>query len=140
MACAGWSWRRWPESGSTSGDSNRRVRTPCSPALTAAVSTGPARGMRSRTWRRSHVYSSIRDAHRAAARGPPLGAGLQPRGEGNGAVRSHAGDHREGARPAATVHVSDVARRRYRTITVENARKFARYFGCSIEDLFPPSG
>ena len=37
-------------------------------------------------------------------------------------------------------YVSDVARRRYRTITVENARKFARYFGCSIEDLFPPSG
>ena len=36
--------------------------------------------------------------------------------------------------------VSAVARRRYRTITVENARKFARYFGCSIEDLFPPSG
>ena len=37
-------------------------------------------------------------------------------------------------------YVSDVARRRYRTITVENAGKFARYFGCSIEDLFPPSG
>ena len=37
-------------------------------------------------------------------------------------------------------YVSAVARRRYRTITVENARKFARYFGCSIEDLFPPSG
>lgn len=34
-------------------------------------------------------------------------------------------------------YVSDVARRRYRTITVENARKFARYFGCRIEDLFP---
>ena len=37
-------------------------------------------------------------------------------------------------------YVSDVARqRRYRTITVENARKFADYFGCSIADLFPPS-
>lgn len=35
-------------------------------------------------------------------------------------------------------YVSDVARQRYRTITVENARKFARYFGCSIEELFPP--
>ena len=23
-------------------------------------------------------------------------------------------------------------------ITVESARKFARYFGCCIEDLFPP--
>jgi plasmid maintenance system antidote protein VapI len=34
-------------------------------------------------------------------------------------------------------YVSDVARRRYRTITVENARKFAKFFGCSIEDLFP---
>ena len=36
-------------------------------------------------------------------------------------------------------YVSDVARRRYRTITVENARKFAKFFGCSIEDLFPAS-
>lgn len=35
-------------------------------------------------------------------------------------------------------YVSDVARQRYRTITVENARKFANFFGCSIEDLFPP--
>ncbi len=36
-------------------------------------------------------------------------------------------------------YVSDVARQRYPTITVENARKFADYFGCSIADLFPPS-
>ena len=36
-------------------------------------------------------------------------------------------------------YISDVARGRYRTITVEHARKFADYFGCSIEDLFPPS-
>ena len=35
-------------------------------------------------------------------------------------------------------YVSDVARQRYRTTTVENARKFADYFGCSIADLFPP--
>ena len=34
-------------------------------------------------------------------------------------------------------YVSDVARGRYRTITVENARKFASYFGWRIEDLFP---
>ncbi|MCY4028892.1 MAG: helix-turn-helix transcriptional regulator [Acidobacteria bacterium] len=34
-------------------------------------------------------------------------------------------------------YVSDVARGRYQTITVENARKFARFFGCGIEDLFP---
>ena len=34
-------------------------------------------------------------------------------------------------------YVSDVVRGRYRTITLRNARKFARYFGCSIEDLFP---
>ena len=37
-------------------------------------------------------------------------------------------------------YVSDVVRQRYRTITVDNARKFADYFGCYIEDLFPPSG
>ena len=36
-------------------------------------------------------------------------------------------------------YVSDVARQRHRTITVANARKFAAYFGCRIEDLFPPS-
>lgn len=34
-------------------------------------------------------------------------------------------------------YVSDTARGRYQTITVENARKFADYFGCAIEDLFP---
>ena len=34
-------------------------------------------------------------------------------------------------------YVSDVARGRCRTITVENAWKFAAYFGCRIEDLFP---
>ena len=35
-------------------------------------------------------------------------------------------------------YVSDVvARQRYRTITVQNARKFANFFGCTIEDLFP---
>lgn len=34
-------------------------------------------------------------------------------------------------------YVSDVTRGRYPTITVENARKFADHFGCSIEDLFP---
>ena len=34
-------------------------------------------------------------------------------------------------------YISDVARGRYQTITVRNARKFAEYFGCAIEDLFP---
>lgn len=36
-------------------------------------------------------------------------------------------------------YVSDVARNRYQTITVENARRFAEFFGVSIEILFPPS-
>ena len=36
-------------------------------------------------------------------------------------------------------YVSDVVHCRYRTITVVNARRFARYFGCSVEDLFPDS-
>jgi hypothetical protein len=35
------------------------------------------------------------------------------------------------------VYVSDVSRNRWQTITVENAHKFANYFGCAIEDLFP---
>jgi len=34
-------------------------------------------------------------------------------------------------------YISNVARNCYPTITVENARKFADYFGCSIEDLWP---
>lgn len=34
-------------------------------------------------------------------------------------------------------YVSDTARGRYQTLTVENAGKFARHFGCAIEDLFP---
>ena len=33
--------------------------------------------------------------------------------------------------------ISDVVRQRHRTITIANARRFARHFGCSIEDLFP---
>ena len=34
-------------------------------------------------------------------------------------------------------YVSAVARQLYQTITVENAHKFADYFGCTIDDLFP---
>ena len=34
-------------------------------------------------------------------------------------------------------YVSDVARERHRTITVDNAHRFASYFGCRIDDLFP---
>lgn len=34
-------------------------------------------------------------------------------------------------------YVSDVFRGRYPTLTVENAHKFADFFGCAIEDLFP---
>lgn len=34
-------------------------------------------------------------------------------------------------------YISDVARNRYTTITVENAHKFAEFFCCQIEDLFP---
>jgi len=34
-------------------------------------------------------------------------------------------------------YVCDAVRGRYRTITVENAAKFAPLFGCYIKDLFP---
>lgn len=34
-------------------------------------------------------------------------------------------------------YVSDVVRARYETITLRNARKFAQFFGCLVEDLFP---
>jgi hypothetical protein len=34
-------------------------------------------------------------------------------------------------------YVSDVKAGRFQTITVEKAHKFADYFGCHIEDLFP---
>ena len=36
-------------------------------------------------------------------------------------------------------YVSDIVRGRYRTITVVNALRFARYFGCRVEDLFADS-
>lgn len=35
--------------------------------------------------------------------------------------------------------VSSVVTGRYQTILLSRARKFAEYFGCSIEDLFPPT-
>ena len=34
-------------------------------------------------------------------------------------------------------YVSDVLRGRFKDITVGNASKFAEFFGCQIEDLFP---
>ena len=34
-------------------------------------------------------------------------------------------------------YVSDAVRGRYRTITLLNAQRIARYFGCGVEDLFP---
>lgn len=37
-------------------------------------------------------------------------------------------------------YVSDVARGRFQTITIENAYKFSSFFGCQIEDLFPARG
>lgn len=41
----------------------------------------------------------------------------------------------------AQPYVSDVRRGRFKNITVGNARKFADFFGCAIEDLFPsPEG
>jgi DNA-binding Xre family transcriptional regulator len=34
-------------------------------------------------------------------------------------------------------YVTDVKAGRFQSITVDNARKFAEFFGCAIEDLFP---
>jgi transcriptional regulator with XRE-family HTH domain len=34
--------------------------------------------------------------------------------------------------------ISKLARGAYQSLDVEKARKMADYFGCSIEDLFPP--
>lgn len=33
--------------------------------------------------------------------------------------------------------LSDLERNRYASTTVDTARKFAEFFGCTIEDLFP---
>jgi len=38
----------------------------------------------------------------------------------------------------ARSYISDVAGNRYRTITVENAHRFAAFFEVAIADLFPP--
>lgn len=35
------------------------------------------------------------------------------------------------------VYVSDLARGRFPNITLKSAYKFAAFFGCQIEDLFP---
>lgn len=35
-------------------------------------------------------------------------------------------------------YVADTVRGRWQSTTVDNARKFATFFGCTIEDLFPP--
>jgi len=34
-------------------------------------------------------------------------------------------------------YVSDMVRGRFQNISLDNARTFAEYFGCQIEDLFP---
>lgn len=34
-------------------------------------------------------------------------------------------------------YISAVERGNYRTVTVDSARRFAEFFGCTIEDLFP---
>lgn len=34
-------------------------------------------------------------------------------------------------------YVSDMKRGRFQNISLENARGFATFFGCQIEDLFP---
>jgi transcriptional regulator with XRE-family HTH domain len=34
-------------------------------------------------------------------------------------------------------YVSDMVRGRFKNISVDNAREFAEFFGCQIEDLFP---
>jgi hypothetical protein len=37
-------------------------------------------------------------------------------------------------------YISDLARGRYGTVNVTTAHKFAEYFQCRIEDLFPSEG
>lgn len=38
-----------------------------------------------------------------------------------------------------TQYVSDMVRGRFQNISIDNAREFAEWFGCQIEDLFPAS-
>ena len=37
----------------------------------------------------------------------------------------------------AASNMSDLVNGKYSAVTVETARKFAEFFGCAIEDLFP---
>ena len=37
-------------------------------------------------------------------------------------------------------YVSDMVRGRFQNISLDNARLFATWFGCAIEDLFPAPG
>lgn len=77
-----------------------------------------------------------RDADETAVGDSPSGAGDQPRGARD---RAHGVTQVSVAAAIGVTqaYVSDVARQRHRTITVANARKFAHFFGCRIEDLFP---
>lgn len=44
---------------------------------------------------------------------------------------------REAGYDVTQPRISDVVRGRYESITLDNAYKFAEFFGCAIEDLFP---
>jgi transcriptional regulator with XRE-family HTH domain len=37
----------------------------------------------------------------------------------------------------AAPHVSQLVNGRYTNVTIDTARKYAEFFGCAIEDLFP---
>ena len=125
---------RGPEPGSTtSGDADRRACTACSPTLTAAVPPAACGRQRGEGLTRIVPLAMLTEQQFAALRSE-LGSNRVAKAMALAGVKQVT---LAKALRLTQPYVSDVARGRYRTITVENAWKFAAYFGCRIEDLFP---
>ena len=133
----GWSWPRWPESASTtSADADLRAGTAWSPALTAASPLAlPAACGRERGegLTRIVLFGMLTEQQLAVLRSEPGSNRVAKAMALTGVTQVTVAKALGLTQP----YVSDVARGRYRTFTVENAWKFAAYFGCRIEDLFP---
>ena len=118
---------RGPEPGSTtSGDADRRACTACSPTLTAAVPPAACGRERGEGLTRIVPLEMLTEQQFAALRSE-LGSNRVAKAMALAGVTQVTL-----AKPLRLTqpYVSDVARGRYRTITVENAWKFAAYFGC----------
>ena len=116
-----------------SGDADRRACTASSPTLTAAVPPAACGRERGDGLTRMVPFKMLTEQQFAALRSE-LGSNRVAKAMALAGVTQVT---LAKALRLTQPYLSDVARGRCRTITVENAWKFAAYFGCRIEDLFP---